>query len=410
MLNIERTIPPTAWMKDRAVQVVFHALTDTGAVDPQVLFVGGCVRNTLLGLPPGDMDLATVHKPESVIRRLEAQGVRVIPTGIDHGTVTAVVDGKPFEITTLRRDVETDGRRAVVAFTDDWREDAARRDFTINTLLADADGHIYDPTGKGLADLETRRIVFVGEADQRVAEDHLRILRFFRFYALYGAGTAPDADALAACRMGADKIGTLSRERITQEMVRILMVDHPADILGLMFENGVMRDFVHPDYQASALNALAKLQNIYVAPDLAARMVVAAHARMDWVDQFDKYIVFSNALRGDLILVLKILAVADSMKVHELIYRFGNRAAVQAHLVHHAMAGTEPNAADVDVLKNWRAPALPITGDDVMKAGVERGPDVGRILKTIEEWWIAEDFLPPESACRARVKEELQNL
>lgn len=410
MLNPERTIPPTAWMKDRAVQVVFHALTDTGAVDPQVLFVGGCVRNTLLGLPPGDMDLATLHKPEGVTRRLAAQGVRVIPTGIDHGTVTAVIDGKPFEITTLRRDVETDGRRAVVAFTDDWREDAARRDFTINTLLADADGNIYDPTGKGLSDLETNRIVFVGDASERVAEDHLRILRFFRFYALYGAGTTPDAAALAACRAAADKIGTLSRERITQEMVRILMVDRPADILGLMFENGVMRDFVHPEYQALRLNALAKLQNMYAAPDLAARMAVAANAQPNWVDQFDKYIVFSNALRGDLILILKVLAAAADMKAHEVIYRFGNRAALQAHLVHHAMAGTDPAAADVDVLKNWRAPTLPITGDDVMKAGVERGPDVGRILKTIEEWWIAEDFRPNESACRARVKDEAAKL
>lgn len=406
MIDPARTITPPDWMDDPAIRLVFDALTDTGAIDPQVLFVGGCVRNTVLGLPPGDIDIATVHKPEAVIRRIEGAGVRAVPTGIEHGTITAVINGKPFEITTLRRDVETDGRRAVVDFTDNWIEDARRRDFTVNTLLADLDGDLYDPTGLGLKDIDSKRIVFVGDANQRVAEDTLRILRFFRFYALYGGGNTPDPVALAACRAGAGKIAQLSRERIMQEMVRILMVDDPAAILQLMFDNGVLREFANPDYKAEWLKSLVQLQKDHDALDLPARMAVVAAGDAEWVGEFEKFIVISNALRADLNLIFKTLAVISGLRVDEAIYRFGNRAALQACLIRHAREGSVPDAETIEQLKNWRAPTFPLSGDDVMKLGVERGPEVGRILNAVEEWWIAEHFRPNESACRAKMKEE----
>jgi poly(A) polymerase len=239
-------------------RAVFSALQNKAA-HPQVLFVGGCVRNAVLGLPPGDCDLATIHPPFEVTRRLEDVGIKVVPTGIDHGTVTAVVDGKPFEITTLRRDVETDGRHAVVSFTQDWSLDAQRRDFTINTLLADGAGNLYDPTGDGLSDLEAGRVVFVGDPVQRIAEDYLRILRFFRFYAFYGRGR-PDAAALAACRAAAGKIADLSRERVTQEILKIIAADGAADILEIMAAQNVMKDFVHPQCKIANLAMLAGLQ------------------------------------------------------------------------------------------------------------------------------------------------------
>ena len=231
-LAIAKTIPAQPWMISPAARRIMRILNG-GAAEPLALFVGGCVRNALAGEAVTDIDIATRLTPPEVMERCAAADIRAIPTGIDHGTVTAVVDGAPFEITTLRRDVETDGRHAVVAFSQDWREDAQRRDFTMNTLLADSGGHVYDPTGQGISDLAAGRVVFVGDPAQRIAEDYLRILRFFRFHARYGKG-APDAAALAACAAAADRIATLSRERISQEFFRILAAENPAPILRLM--------------------------------------------------------------------------------------------------------------------------------------------------------------------------------
>ncbi|HEY8191270.1 MAG TPA: CCA tRNA nucleotidyltransferase, partial [Alphaproteobacteria bacterium] len=272
---------------------VMAALSNWDRENPAALFVGGCVRNALSGCAVDDVDIATIWTPQQTIEKLESVGIRAIPTGLEHGTVTAVADGVTFEITTLRRDVDTDGRRAVVAFTTDWSEDAARRDFTMNTLLADGAGNVYDPTGKGLADLKAGRVVFVGAPAQRIAEDYLRILRFFRFHALYGTD-APDEAGLAACGAASDKIIRLSRERITQEMFRIIGAPDPATTLQIMFENNVMRDLPDHAYLPSALRQLCQLQYRYRAPDNIARLAVIAGTNPSHINRLEKYFIFSR--------------------------------------------------------------------------------------------------------------------
>ncbi|MFQ5959208.1 MAG: CCA tRNA nucleotidyltransferase, partial [Alphaproteobacteria bacterium] len=245
------TIEPQRWMTVRATRAVVDALRAQGA---EVRFVGGCVRDAVAGRKVTDVDIATPDPPETVIRLLEAAGIRVVPTGIKHGTVTAVVARRPFEITTLRRDVETYGRHAKVAFTDDWTADAARRDFTINALFCAPDGTLYDPFG-GLDDLRAGRVRFVGDAVQRIREDVLRLLRFFRFYAHYGR-PPPDAEALAACRAMALALPSLSGERVCAELLRLLAADDPAAVLELMIEADVL-EFVLPE--VAGVGALAEL-------------------------------------------------------------------------------------------------------------------------------------------------------
>ena len=394
----DRTIPVQDWMIAPETAAVMRALGGEIGGGPQALFVGGCVRNTLLGRPVDDIDIATVWKPEEATVRLEAAGIKVVPTGIEHGTVTAVVEGRPFEITTLRRDVETFGRHAVVAYTADWREDAQRRDFTMNTLLADPAGHVFDPTGQGLADLEARRVRFVGDPATRIAEDYLRILRLFRFHAYYGEGPL-DRAALAACYEAAAHIADLSRERITREFLKILMVGNPVDILGIMFDNNIIRDIHHPDCQAGAMEKLCGLQKQYGRLDPVARLAVLSGFDAGNLERLEKYLVLSNAQRKAFVTVLGIQENESDVK--RLIYRHGPDMTAQALFLGAARRGTEGGLADaMDVVEHWTPPAFPLTGADVMAAGVPEGPRVGEILAAVEGWWIAQDFAPDAAVCR----------
>ncbi len=369
---------------------------------PQALFVGGCVRNAVLGEPVGDIDIATILTPDIVTDILTAGGAKVIPTGIEHGTVTAVLDGAKFEITTLRRDVATDGRRAVVAFSTDWHEDAARRDFTMNTLLADADGRIFDPTGAGLADLRAGLVRFVGDPAQRVAEDHLRIMRFFRFHARYGRG-APDAAALAACTLAADRITTLSRERVTDELLKILSVDNVVDTLRLMFESNVLSYFAHSEYRHIDLTRLVSLQKRGGWIDPLPRLIILAAAQPEHLSFLSQYIVLSNDGWSALDLYLSVPAVLPGAREAKFwIYRYGQSAARQLACLNLACAGRDDFAADVlGLLNEWQAPSLPVNGDDVIDAGIERGPQIGMVLAGIEAWWIENDFAPDRDSCLA---------
>jgi len=267
-----KTTEPAQWMIADQTQAIMNALN---AEAQNALFVGGCVRNLLLDEPVDDIDIATKHTPQQVQEILNAKTIKTIPTGIDHGTITAIIDDHKFEITTLRKDVETDGRRAVVAFSKEWSEDAERRDFTINTLLADTNGNIFDPTGQGISDLENRKIIFVGTPDQRIREDYLRILRFFRFHALYGAGE-PDTAALKSCKTHADQIKTLSRERVTQEFFKILASKHPDSIFGIMFENNVLKEF--SDVDLELLKHLSTFQDRYGLTALSGRLWIFRNA------------------------------------------------------------------------------------------------------------------------------------
>src|SRR5947209_7920118 len=244
-------------------------LAALGADEGLTRYVGGAVRDDLLGLPISDIDLATRIAPDEVIRRLEKARIKAVPTGIDHGTVTAVSDGQPVEITTLRRDVSTDGRRATVAFTDDWQEDAARRDFTINALSADPQtGQLFDYFG-GLSDLEERHVRFIGDPLQRIAEDHLRILRFFRFHARFAVGP-PDPSALAACTLRANDLMALSRERIADELLKLLAMENPASTVAIMLEHGIL-NAVLPEVRSAAVSDLdaviAAERHAHIEPD-----------------------------------------------------------------------------------------------------------------------------------------------
>ena len=289
-----KQVAPPEWMRAPQTMRVMNALGSGNA-----RFVGGCVRNMLLGLEVGDVDIATVWTPGEATKRLEGAGIKVVPTGIDHGTVTAVVDKIPFEITTLRKDIETDGRRAVVGFTTDWREDALRRDFTMNTLLADMDGHIYDPTGEGIKDLEVGKVRFVGDPATRIQEDYLRILRFFRFHAAYGKGE-PDSDALAACRAAAGKISTLSRERITQEFFKILSVDNPVEILSVVFDNNVLPDFSFPEYEPDLMRHVCTFQNRFGLAFIASRIFILAGLSLKNVEAIEKILLLPKVFQKDI--------------------------------------------------------------------------------------------------------------
>lgn len=278
-LTPAKTIRIQPWMNAPETKAVMGALYgEEGGDEPLALFVGGCVRNALLAEPVEDIDLATKLTPDEVTQRLEAAGIKVIPTGIDHGTVTAVLNGRGFEITTLRKDIETDGRRAVVAFAETWREDAERRDFTMNTLLADDLGNVYDPIGRGLSDLEARKVIFVGQAEQRIEEDYLRILRFFRFHALYGVGK-PDEAALKACKAHATHISSLSAERITQEFFKIISVDKPVDVLGVMLDNNILPELLRAKDQLEFFGQFCDFQKRYGLISISSRLYVLSELK-----------------------------------------------------------------------------------------------------------------------------------
>ncbi len=388
-MNAERQIAPPLWMTEEKTVRLMRVL---GAYETpaQAMFVGGSVRNALLGRTVIDIDIATIHYPEDVIRKLESAGIRPIPTGIDHGTITAIVDGSAFEITTLRKDVETDGRRAVVAYTDDWAQDAHRRDFTMNTLLALPDGAVFDPTGQGLADLDVRRVRFVGHADERIAEDYLRILRFFRFYAHYDEGPA-DEEALAACRAGASHIGGLSRERITQEFLKILAVSHPAPVLVLMFQSGVLAD-MGATYRHEAVAYFCRLQNRYECVDVMARLFALAGNRAEF---FEARLILSNAQKKVLETLENGMAMMKSPSrkaVRALIYRIGNAAAIQVYLLNLAGRDAPPDMELLDIARYWQPPVFPVTGDDLIAAGYTPGPEMGAVLAKLEAAWIKKDF------------------
>lgn len=380
------TINPTLWKPPVESRRIFDAVGHDS-----VRFVGGFVRNALLEQPVSDPDMATIHTPDEVTKRLVSAGITIVPTGIEHGTVTAVVDGKPFEITTLRRDVKTDGRHAVVAFSTDWAEDARRRDFTMNTLLADLDGNVFDPLGRGIADLKAGRVVFVGEPAQRIAEDYLRILRFYRFQALYGRGF-PDAAAIDACQQAAAKISTLSRERITQEMRKIIAIDDPAGILETMRAGEIMPELFHPAYRPESMKALSRLQREHDALMVEARLYILSGGDENHRAALDKYLLFSKEQAKNLAALF--IAVAMPCGVKERLYRFGRVIALQSILIMAAMEDVVPDVEILDLLFNWKIPVMPVNGDDVRAGGIVPGPAMGEILRDVEKWWIGESFTP----------------
>ncbi|MFM8499680.1 MAG: CCA tRNA nucleotidyltransferase [Chakrabartia sp.] len=352
------------------------------ALDGQVRLVGGVVRDTLAGVATKDIDLATPLAPEAVMAALKAAGLKAVPTGLAHGTVTAVAEGRPFEITTLRRDVATDGRHAEVAFTDDWQEDAARRDFTINALYADpATGDVFDYFG-GVADLNAGIVRFIGAPLQRIAEDHLRILRLFRFQARFGSG-GPDAASLSACQARANDLMALSRERIAMELLALLALPNPAPTLALMIEGGIFVP-VLPEVTdaASVARLVAREAEAGIPPDALRRLSVLIGADPALAEDIANRLKLSNAQRK------RMIAVAgrvdeDAKDPRALAYWQGVEVAIDRLLL---------RTGDAKPLLGWTPPRFPITGGAIVARGVQAGPEVARILQAAERQWVAEGF------------------
>ena len=352
-----------------------------------IRWVGGAVRDSLLGAGVHDVDCATLLMPAEVIDRCRAAGIRTVPTGIEHGTVTAILKDGPVEITTLRRDVATDGRRATIAFAKDWHEDAARRDFTINALYAHPETlEIADYFG-GLDDLRARRVRFIGSAQQRIAEDHLRILRYYRFQARFGA--ALDAEAESACAELAHTLKGLSRERIAAELLALLALPDPHPTLNRMRENGVL-GVILPEACAAQLAALARLIAAEsaqgFAPDPVRRLAALLPPSPDVAETVAARLRLSKAQRTRLVSAAE-RSAADSDNPHTLAYRLTPPLAIDRLLL---------TGNDARVLEGWSVPVFPLKGGAIVARGVSAGPDVARILQQIEARWVAEGF--PDTA------------
>jgi poly(A) polymerase len=379
--------PP--WMNEAPVQQILATLGGAGIA---ARFVGGCVRNWLLGRAVDDIDIAVDKPPETVMRALEAADIKVVPTGLRHGTVTAIVKGKPFELTTLRRDVETDGRRAVVAFTDDWRTDAGRRDFTFNALYADAEGTIYDYFD-GRADLLAGRVRFIGDPDRRIAEDHLRVLRFFRFYAWFGQPPL-DAASFTACRRNAGTLGNLSGERVAKELLRLLAAPAPADALEAMAEAGALDHWL-PEYSGTeCLRGLVEREDV---PGPLRRLAAIVSPPATAVAKRLK-LSTQESLRLQLMLEPDVPGAAESL--HAALYRHGTSLFIDRFL----LEGPADWRAALAEARRWTPPTLPISGADVLALGLKPGPQVGALLEAVERWWIAGDFSADRAACLTELK------
>ena len=386
-------LPDTEWRQDGELQRLLRVL---GTGEGETRYVGGSVRDTLLGLAVADVDLATRLRPDEVMRRIESAGIKAVPTGLAHGTVTAVLRGKPVEITTLRRDVSTDGRRATVAFTDDWREDAARRDFTINALSADpGTGEVFDYFD-GLADLAAKRVRFIGDPLTRIAEDHLRILRFFRFHARFGTGD-PDEAGLQACAARANDLMALSRERISGELLRLLALHDPTPTVRIMIEQGIFRPIIPEITDADPLGRLVECEAEAGIPADPIRRLAALLPAEPAVAEAIAARLRLSSRQGKR---LASAANPDLAAPLALAYRIGVDEAVDRLLLR---GGDLAGLAD---LQKWQPPALPLRGGDLVAAGVTAGPDVARLLRRIEERWVGENF-PDESRVRAIMAEEL---
>lgn len=393
-------------METPETRAVFAALESAGF---RVRFVGGCVRDTLLGRPVADIDIATDALPERVVETLEAAGLRAIPTGIEHGTVTAVAGGTSFEITTLRRDVETDGRHATVRFTDDWEADAARRDLTMNAISLDPDGTIHDPFD-GRADLAAGRIRFVGDAHDRITEDVLRLLRFFRFYAHYGA-PPPDEDALRACRALAPRLPGLSAERVRAELMKLLQAPDPVPSLRMMRDADIFAYFLPEARDLAAIGRLVAIEARSSIPlDPMRRLMALITVDPSQLSGIADRLRLSNTERAYVVAVAAetISPALDARARRRLIYRLGAAAFRELVLTCWARANGDAGWQSLLALADdWTAKTFPLTGSDVLARGREPGPAVGEALRAVETWWVDGEFSADRTACLARLDQEL---
>jgi poly(A) polymerase len=395
------------WLAAQSCQAVFAAL-EAGGFEGRA--VGGSVRNALLGIPVADVDIATPARPEVVAQLAKAAGLGVHETGIEHGTLTIVSSHVPYEVTTLRRDVSTDGRRATVAFTEDWAEDAARRDFTINALYCGRDGKLYDPLG-GLPDIPHRNVRFIGSAEERIREDYLRILRFFRFFAVFAEGEI-DSVGLKACEQEKDGIARLSGERIHAELLKLLVARRAGEALSVMDRAGILKISLGQDVDLPVFDRMVELESsIGFAPDPIRRLAALIGPDRANVENTVQKLRLSNAesrrLRNAALEKAKPLH-AKLLGAKEAIFRHGVAAYRDAILIAWARSNDAVDHADwiasVRLADEWPAPEMPVNGEDVMNLGVPSGPIIGQVLGEFTAWWIENDFVANDEIVRDKLR------
>lgn len=399
--------PEPLWLLDPAAQPWMTApgiqrlLVAVRAAGGDIRFVGGAVRDALLGRKVEDVDLACTLPPESVAQALETAGIKSVPTGVAHGTITAVIDHKGYEITTLRKDVETFGRHATVTFTDDWAADAARRDFTLNALYADETGLVYDYVG-GLDDLRRLSLRFIGTPEDRIREDVLRILRFFRFLAQLtppGTNCRPDPEALSACAAMASLLPTLSAERVWKELSRLLLADSPVSALKLMAENGILPQILPEAEGMQKLERLIVFEKAYGTKDAVRRLAALLPYGHEEVAQ---RLRLSRAESERLIAMAELPAEVaqdfSALAIRQRLYDHGIEKVRDALFL--LSANNQIMALPfIPAIEGWQRPVFPIKGQDLSQIGVPPGPRMGEILKQTEQWWREQDFAPDREAC-----------
>jgi len=408
-----RAAPPpslkdAAWLSQPEMARLFAALSGDGI---ETRAVGGAVRNTLLGRDVADVDLATTALPKTVMSLARKAGLKAIPTGIAHGTVTVVVDGESFEVTTLRRDVETFGRHATIAFTEDWAEDAMRRDFTLNALYAAADGTLYDPLG-GFADLIAGRVRFIGEADARIKEDYLRILRFFRFNAYYGKEPL-DPAGLAACLRQHQGLAKLSAERVAGELRRILIAPEAFAAIEALFDYGLLSGLLCAAPRLGRLSRLIAIeQAVSREPNAALRLAALAVFVHEDAQRLAGRFKLSNAEQAVLALGADETiddALPDEDAAKRLLYRLGPDRFPLKMLLEWASSGAAPDDSDwrqlLTLPERWEAPAFPLRGPDITALGDFKGPEIGEMLRKVELHWIDSGFAPDRDQLLAKARE-----
>jgi len=410
MTDLPATLGPHIWLTDDRTKAVMEALGQGAA-----RFVGGCVRNTILGEPVDDVDIATVLTPDEVIAHLEKAGLKAVPTGIEHGTVTAVSGGKAFEITTLRKDVKTDGRHAEVSFTADWAEDAARRDFTMNALYAERDGTLHDPMG-GYDDALAGRVRFIGDADARIREDYLRILRFFRFNAWYAKGDYDDA-GLKACAANKDGLRQLSGERVQKEILKLIGARDPMPAIRAMAAAGILVEVLPEAAQFERFAKLCEIESHQLfTSDPVLRLGALLSGQVADVNALADRLKLSNEVRERLLAIhtdkTRLVSYLSIREVRQALYWMGVQVFKDRVMLHWAVDPKANNAVQwralLAIADSWTRPEFPLTGEEVMAAGVPQGPMVGRIMREVEEWWVDVDFIDDQLSIVERLKAIVQ--
>ncbi|WP_426610795.1 CCA tRNA nucleotidyltransferase [Bradyrhizobium sp. McL0616] len=407
-MSAEPIFADAPWLTSGGAARVLQLLNGGGE---EARVVGGTVRNALLDLPPGDMDIATTAPPEEVVRRAKAAGIKCVPTGIDHGTVTLVIDSQPYEVTTLREDTETFGRKAKVAFGRDWVKDAERRDFTMNGLSVDADGVVHDHVG-GIADAKARRVRFIGNPDQRIAEDYLRILRFFRIHAAFGAGD-PDRDGYLACIRGRSGLATLSAERVRMEMLKLLVAGGASSAVLAMVDAGLLQTLIGGVAYAGPLSAMIAIERELGLPANATRRLAALSVA---VTEDAKRVATRLRLSNAEAKALDSMGhrwwrfpTKDEASARRLLYRLGTERYHDRVLLGWARAGGDVTSSRwrelAELPQRWTAPKFPLRAADFIARGMTEGPALGHVLTLAEDAWLAADF-PLEEAALASIADQ----